>query len=108
MHHLQQHFVDYAKNDNLGKISIWLLAHADAQGADCDLCEELAQLHSTAVDFPKTGRPAVIKNRAQLVGFVVVHRMVIEEQCQGFLSNCRAQSLSVTLASCCTNMISCT
>lgn len=60
MHHLQEHFVNFIKNDNLGQISTWLLAHADRDGADCDACERLAELHSTAVDFPKTGRPATL------------------------------------------------
>lgn len=56
--HLQQHFVDYVRNDNLGQISSWLLAHADRDGADCKACDRLAQLHSIAVDFSKTGIPA--------------------------------------------------
>lgn len=59
--HLQDHFVNFAKNDNLGQISTWLLAQADLKGAACSACETLAQLHSMAVDFPKTGRPAVIR-----------------------------------------------
>lgn len=58
--HLQQHFVNFAKNDKLGQVSTWLLAHADAEGADCPACDKLARLHSQAVDFPKTGRPATI------------------------------------------------
>jgi hypothetical protein len=56
--HLQQHFVNFAMNDNLGQISTWLLAQADALGPDSPPCQELAALHSTAVDFPKTGKPA--------------------------------------------------
>lgn len=56
--HLQQHFVNFIKNDRLGQISTWLLAQADLKGADCSACEELARLHSVAVDFPKTGQPA--------------------------------------------------
>jgi hypothetical protein len=58
--HLNKHFVDFVKNDNLGKISTWLIAQADLKGADCTECEELAQLHSMAVDFPKTGVPATL------------------------------------------------
>eukprot|EP00878_Enallax_costatus_P009586 GHUV01010016.1.p1 GENE.GHUV01010016.1~~GHUV01010016.1.p1 ORF type:complete len:838 (+),score=275.45 GHUV01010016.1:487-3000(+) len=67
--HLQDHFVNFVKNDNLGQISTWLLAHADLNGADCSACEELARLHSMAVDFPKTGRPAEIsaERRQELV-----------------------------------------
>ncbi len=56
------HFVNFAKNDNLGQVSTWLLAHGDKYGADCAACNKLAKLHSTAVDFPKTGRPAVIED----------------------------------------------
>ncbi|KAF6265361.1 RNA dependent RNA polymerase-domain-containing protein [Scenedesmus sp. NREL 46B-D3] len=56
--HLQQHFVNFVKNDNLGPISTWLLAQADALGPASLPCQQLAALHSTAVDFPKTGKPA--------------------------------------------------
>jgi hypothetical protein len=56
--HLQQHFVNFAKNDNLGRISTWLLAQADALGPNSYECLDLAALHSTAVDFSKTGKPA--------------------------------------------------
>lgn len=69
--HLQEHFVNFVINDNLGQISTWLLAQADLNGADCAACDKLAELHSTAVDFPKTGRPADIsyQQRLQLVSF---------------------------------------
>jgi RNA-dependent RNA polymerase len=56
--HLQQHFVNFAISDNLGQISTWLLAQADQLGPHSEECQQLAALHSTAVDFPKTGRPA--------------------------------------------------
>jgi len=54
-------FVDYIKNDNLGQIANSHLVHADFshEGARCQECLQLAQLHSTAVDFLKTGIPAV-------------------------------------------------
>eukprot|EP00882_Tetradesmus_deserticola_P031799 GHRQ01035970.1.p1 GENE.GHRQ01035970.1~~GHRQ01035970.1.p1 ORF type:complete len:181 (+),score=56.53 GHRQ01035970.1:211-753(+) len=55
---LQKHFVNFARNDNLGQISTWLLAQADARGPASPECKQLAALHSTAVDFPKTGKPA--------------------------------------------------
>jgi hypothetical protein len=58
--HLQQHFVNFARNDNLGQISTWLLAQTDALGPASSECLQLAVLHSTAVDFPKTGKPAEI------------------------------------------------
>jgi hypothetical protein len=56
--HLQQHFVNFARNDNLGQISTWLLAQAAALGPASAQCQQLAALHSTAVDFQKTGKPA--------------------------------------------------
>lgn len=61
--------MNFIQNDNLGQISTWLLAHADRDGADCDACERLAELHSVAVDFPKTGRPATFswEERRRLV-----------------------------------------
>lgn len=58
MEHLQEHFVNFINNNRLGQISTWLLAQADLKGADCRECEELARLHSVAVDFPKTGQSA--------------------------------------------------
>ena len=33
------------------------------QGAACEACLELAQLHSDAVDFPKTGRVVELPHR---------------------------------------------
>lgn len=67
--HLSEHLVNFVKNDNLGQISTWLLAQADLKGADCSECEVLARLHSTAVDFPKTGVPAALspEQRKRLV-----------------------------------------
>ena len=56
--HIIMHFVDHVKNDNLGQISTWLLANADDKGIKCSECEQLARMHSTAVDFAKTGVPA--------------------------------------------------
>lgn len=67
--HLTEHFINFVKNDNLGQISTWLLAHGDRSGPDCRECETLARLHSVAVDFPKTGQPAKLtpEQRKQLV-----------------------------------------
>ncbi|KAF2653945.1 RdRP-domain-containing protein [Lophiostoma macrostomum CBS 122681] len=55
-------FVTYMKNDSLGKIAHAHLAQADynEDGVRNDKCLELAQLHSLAVDFPKSGIPAVM------------------------------------------------
>lgn len=58
---IQHFFVNYIKNDNLGQIANAHVVHADfdSNGAKCDSCLKLAQLHSTAVDFIKTGVPAI-------------------------------------------------
>jgi RNA-dependent RNA polymerase len=48
------------KNDNLGIIANSHLAFADQFGCESPECLELADLHSTAVDFAKTGKPAVL------------------------------------------------
>jgi hypothetical protein len=48
-------FVKHAINYNLGQIATNWLVYADRKGAGCQECLDLAQLHSRAVDFPKTG-----------------------------------------------------
>ncbi|KAH0362099.1 RdRP-domain-containing protein, partial [Aureobasidium melanogenum] len=55
-------FIDYIKNDNLGSIatSHRVLADSEGQGVALEACLELAQLHSKAVDFNKTGVPAMM------------------------------------------------
>lgn len=57
-------FVDYIKNDNLGQIATNHRATADREAANGGVKEEkclaLAQLHSQAVDFNKTGVPAIM------------------------------------------------
>lgn len=57
---IQKFFVDYMINDNLGAISTAHLVHSDheAEKALSPKCVELADLHSMAVDFAKTGAPA--------------------------------------------------
>lgn len=59
---IQQFFVDYMINDTLGAISTAHLVHADREPdkARSSKCLELAQLHSMAVDFAKTGAPAAM------------------------------------------------
>ena len=56
-------FIDYMQNDILGQISNNHVAIADEseEGACDKRCRELAELHSTAVDYPKTGHPAKMK-----------------------------------------------
>jgi RNA-dependent RNA polymerase len=53
-----EHFIKYIRNDRLGQIASAHLAHADVQGIFSPECLRLATLHSTAVDFAKTGVPA--------------------------------------------------
>jgi len=53
-------FVTYMKNDSLSTIAHAHLAQADRLegGPKHPKCLELAQLHSNAVDYPKSGQPA--------------------------------------------------
>lgn len=53
-------FLDFMRNDNIGQISNAHAAFADASGlgARSSKCTRLAELHSIAVDFCKTGVPA--------------------------------------------------
>ncbi|KAF3040260.1 hypothetical protein E8E12_003541 [Didymella heteroderae] len=57
-------FVTYMKNDSLGQIAHAHLAQADQQpgGVTSEVCIELAKLHSQAVDYPKSGIPAIMEN----------------------------------------------
>ncbi|KAL9672087.1 hypothetical protein QQ045_028335 [Rhodiola kirilowii] len=59
---IQKFFVDYMINDTLGAISTAHLVHADREPdkAKSSKCLELADLHSMAVDFAKTGAPAAM------------------------------------------------
>lgn len=55
-------FVTYMKNDSLGQIAHAHLAQADQQpkGVNSYTCLELAKLHSQAVDYSKSGIPAIM------------------------------------------------
>ncbi|GER56874.1 Rna-dependent RNA polymerase [Striga asiatica] len=57
---IQKFFADYLISDTLGTISTAHLIHADREPekALSPKCLELANLHSMAVDFAKTGAPA--------------------------------------------------
>lgn len=57
-------FVTYMKNDSLGQIAHAHLAQADQQpdGVTSHTCIKLAKLHSQAVDYPKSGIPAIMDN----------------------------------------------
>nr|GMC60375.1 RNA-dependent RNA polymerase 2 [Ipomoea batatas] len=60
MEEIQRFFVDYMISDTLGAISTAHLVHADhePEKALSSKCLQLANLHSMAVDFAKTGAPA--------------------------------------------------
>lgn len=58
-------FVEYMKNNRLEVIAVSHLAQADMSpdGVDSYRCIELAELHSCAVDYPKSGQPAILDRR---------------------------------------------
>lgn len=62
---MSQHFVDFIKNDVLGRICNTHLAVADQFGPQDQECLDLAELASKAVDFGKTGVP-VLKSELPL------------------------------------------
>lgn len=51
---------EYIEKDNLGVIDNSHKALSDSKGMDCESCVTLAELHSLAVDAPKTGKWARI------------------------------------------------
>ncbi|GLT54030.1 hypothetical protein SLA2020_272640 [Shorea laevis] len=59
---VEEYFVNYIVNDSLGIIANAHTVHADREPSKAmsGPCIELANLFSIAVDFPKTGVPAVI------------------------------------------------
>lgn len=64
---LLQHFINHARNDNLGRISMLWIDHATIKkDAGCPECLQLAKLASIAVDFPKSGVPAVLPHELVL------------------------------------------
>lgn len=64
MQEVEEYFTDYIVNDSLGIIANAHTAFADKDPSKAmsPSCVELAKLFSIAVDFPKTGVPAVIPN----------------------------------------------
>ncbi|KAB2604344.1 RNA-dependent RNA polymerase 1 [Pyrus ussuriensis x Pyrus communis] len=62
MEEVEEYFVNYMVNDSLGIIANahTVFADKDTLKAMSEPCIELAKLFSIAVDFPKTGVPAVI------------------------------------------------
>ena len=64
---LIDHFINHARTANLGQIAnLWLDHAAINKAADCDDCLALAKLFSVAVDFPKSGIPAIIPPELKL------------------------------------------
>lgn len=65
--HLIDFFHDYLRFDALGKIAHAHLGAADAleAGIKSEICHELVELHSKAVDYPKTGVPAKLERRLE-------------------------------------------
>jgi hypothetical protein len=57
---LVKHFISFIKADNLGRIAMMWQDYAAKNGANCSECLALAALHSIAVDFAKSGIPAMI------------------------------------------------
>ncbi|KUI59884.1 RNA-dependent RNA polymerase 1 [Cytospora mali] len=53
-------FAQYMKNDSLGAIATAHFAQADQVGVKHSKCIDLAKLHSKAVDYIKSGNPAVM------------------------------------------------
>ncbi|KAI8722183.1 RNA-dependent RNA polymerase [Fusarium sp. LHS14.1] len=62
---LRNFFVKYLKNDKLPLIATSHLGFADQLGPMSPKCLELAELHSKAVDYPKTGEPATLRRDQQ-------------------------------------------
>ncbi|PON39267.1 RNA-dependent RNA polymerase-type [Trema orientale] len=65
---VEEYFTNYIVNDSLGIIANTHTAFADKEPSKAmsPSCIELAKLFSIAVDFPKTGVPAVIPNHLRV------------------------------------------
>lgn len=61
-------FVNHIKNDKLGQIAVAhkLWADREDDGVQNEKCIELAELHSQAVDYPKTGVPAKLPQKLRV------------------------------------------
>ena len=79
-----QYFVDFLSRDVLGKIANAWEARADKDGADSEMCLELARQHSLAVDAAKNGNmptldpthflPSVPEFQREIAGTCTVDR----------------------------------
>lgn len=67
--HIVEFFLNYLKNDQLGRIANGHLSAADGAEmvANGDVCKQLVMLHSVAVDFAKTGVPVDSPEVARLM-----------------------------------------
>lgn len=59
---MTEFFVNFMQNDQLGRIAILhqVFADQDSRGTHSETCLQLAELHSNAVDFSKSGVPVCI------------------------------------------------
>ncbi|THU91778.1 RdRP-domain-containing protein [Dendrothele bispora CBS 962.96] len=60
MQDVAEFFMDYINSDVLGIIGSTWITIADQSGISDPACIKLAQLHSDAVDFPKSGTPVAL------------------------------------------------
>jgi len=64
---LLNHLINYARADTMGQIAnLWLDHAVDKKDPGCENCRELAKWYAVAVDFPKSGEPAVIPTELKL------------------------------------------
>ncbi|KAI9780131.1 MAG: hypothetical protein M1839_006968 [Geoglossum umbratile] len=63
-HHMTDFFIQFMENDQLGRIATLHQTFADQKSAGTldPVCINLANMHSTAVDFSKSGIPVDMKN----------------------------------------------
>lgn len=84
--HITDFFIDFMKNDALGRIATLHMTLADQRelGTFDPDCITLASLHSTAVDFSKTGIPVsavpitslYIVHSSELIEFICSRRLL--------------------------------
>ncbi len=64
-------FIDFMRTDHVGMIAIrhMIFADQDKMGTLAPACLKLARLHSTAVDFSKSGQPVELSELSELPRF---------------------------------------